>query len=185
MVTPYTGNVPKRTAVHQTAGNGQAAHKPEASLPPVEIEELIQQVAEILERDPLRPIEVEAVSSEDFRRLIRADLEATYPDESLNARVQAFSLLRMIPGDFDWIGSLVEIQLAKRSAVCEQSGDRIQILKSVDPNYLYVRLDLMGVIVADAIFRPAPKERKAKWVNGRVTICGVPMKHCKVASARW
>ncbi len=150
VVTPHAGDAPTRTVAHQTVNEGRPAHKPGALLSPIEIPDLVREVAEIIDQKPITPLEIETVSSKEFSDLVRTELGEAFPEESLPARVRAFSMLGMIPEDCDWMEALAGTRLAMRSAISGKSGERIYLLKSVEQNHPYVRLDLVGAIT-DAI----------------------------------
>ena len=147
VVTPHTGVAPVRAA-----GHGTAAHEPRATtLEPVATADLVRQVADLLGRAPLHPIEIELVSAEAFGDLIRAGLE-TSPEAERAGRARAFSLLGLLPEDADLVDTLAEFQLARRVAATDETGERIYLIESVPETHPFVRLEMVGGI-ADALTR--------------------------------
>ncbi len=148
VVTPHTGEAPKRSPGHGAAAAGQTAHKQAAELAPVGMEDLVREVAELLGREPLRPIELEPVPAETFGDVIRSGLEANYPEATRAARARAFSLLGMLQEGAGWIDTLAENQLARRVAASDETGERIYLLDSVSGDLPYARLELVAGIAS-------------------------------------
>ena len=146
VITAHRGDVPERNAAHQPDGAGPAAHQPDAPLIPVEMPDLVAQVAELIGKDVPREIEVEIVSGQDFEKLLRSELEQTFPEPEREARTQAFTLLGMIPEDADWLATLASRSLTSRVALSSESGERIHLVSYVSPEHPYVRLGLVAEI---------------------------------------
>lgn len=157
VVTPYTGETSKRAPGHGTTASGQPDHQQGASqTPPVELADLVGQVAVLLGREPLRPIEIEVASTEAFRSIIRGQLEATFPEATRAARARAFSLLGMFPADANWIDIIAGNQLDRRVTATEEMGELVYLLGSVSPDHPYVRLELVGEIAAAIVGQHFP-----------------------------
>ncbi|MEM6569820.1 MAG: DUF3299 domain-containing protein [Planctomycetota bacterium] len=153
VVTPYTGEAPERAPGHGSTPPGQSTHLRGATeLEPVEMADLVEQVGDLLGRQPLRPIEVEPVDRDAFAALVRGRLEATFPPDSQAAWASAFSLLGMLDDDAEWIPTLAGIELARRVTATDEAGEHVVLLDSVPVEHAYVRLELVGAI-ADAIVR--------------------------------
>ena len=148
VVTVHKGKAPERAASH-----GNKPHKLKAPrIEPVATEDLIREVAGIIGRDPLVPIEVESVPAESFAELVRARLEARYPEATREARTTAFRRLGLFPDGADWIDSLAEFELSRRVTWTDETGGRLYLLDSVPENDPYVRLERVGAIT-DALTR--------------------------------
>ena len=150
-VVPFEGEAPQRAPGHTNPANhntGQGG----SSLSPVAPEELVREVCKIIGEDSLLSVGIEPVSSEVFGLRIRGMLEATYPQETRLARAQAFSLLGMLPQNFDLIEALTGFELAQRVAVFDQFKGQVLVLDSVPLDHPFVRLELVGAI-ADALVR--------------------------------
>ena len=148
-VVPFEGEAPKRAPGHTNPAShngGEGA----SSLSPVAPEELVREVCEIIGENSLLSVGIEPVSSEIFGLRIRGMLEATYPQETRLARAQAFSLLGMLPQNFDLIEALTGFELAQRVAVFDESKGQVLVLDSVPVDHPFVRLELVGAI-ADAL----------------------------------
>ena len=65
---------------------------------------------------------------------------------------QAFSLLGMLPHNFDLIEVLTGFELAQRVAVFDPFKGQVLVLDSVPLDHPFVRLELVGAI-ADALVR--------------------------------
>lgn len=147
-VVPYEGEAPERPPGHEEVG-----HEPVAvDLEPVAPADLVAEVAELLGREPRRPIEFRSMSPEAFAAAVRARVEATFPESTRAARADAFRLLGLMPGGVDWADVLSEHELTGRVVMTNESGDRIDVLATTPPGDLYTRLELVGEI-ADAIAR--------------------------------
>lgn len=152
IATPYVGDAPKRAPGHE-GGPGQLSHRPRAKqLAPVAMEELVEEVAELFDREPLRPVVIEAIPAKVLENRVRDGLEKTYLDTTRAARTQAFSLLGMLPPEANWIDTLTKIQLAWRVAITDEKGEHVSLLDSSPTDHPYVRLVLVGEI-AEALTR--------------------------------
>ncbi len=156
IVTAHTGKAPTRAP-----GHGLAPHEPiTTEFEPVALTDMVQLVAEIMGREPLVPIEMQPVSAETFGDIVRADLEATFPEATRAARNEAFRLLGLLPEESDLIEALAEFQLSRRVATTDAKGERIYVLDSVPDDHPYVQLDVVGEI-ADALNRQHyPRDQK-------------------------
>ncbi len=150
-VTAHTGDALQRAPGHKNPADHKQGQGT-APLPPIAMADLVREVAELLGQEPLHPVTIEAVSAETMGKLVRDDLETTFPESTRTARAQAFSLLGMLPEDADWIDTLVGIQLAWRVAATDGKGERIHLLNSVSDDHPYIRLLLVGEI-AEALTR--------------------------------
>jgi len=139
VVTPYAGEGPSRAP-----GHGAAPHQ--STAPPVAMSGLVSDVAEIVGRDPSSAITIEKVPFEAFERLIRTRLGDTFPEGTREARRRAFSLMGFLPRDADWIGTLTELELSRRVAFADDTGERVYLLDLVADDHPYVRLELVGEI---------------------------------------
>lgn len=155
VVSVHKGDAPKRAPGHGTPAGHQAGQGA-SSLPPVDLEDLVREVGELLGHDPVPAIKVERVSAQALARLVRATLEATYPKESRTARTEAFKLLGVLPDNVGWIEALEGFELAQRVALSDETKRRVLLLDSVPPDHPYVRLELVGSI-ADALIRTGLK----------------------------
>ena len=158
-VTPYTGEAPERAPGHGPTSGAPTSHQQGTSLPSLETEELVQQIAEILGREPRHPIEIEAVTIEAFGESVREEVEATFPSARA-LRTQAFSLLGMLPADADWVGTLAGAALTRRLAAADQRGERILLLGGAPDDHPYVRLELVGEITKAILRQHFAKRRE-------------------------
>ena len=142
VVLAQPGETPRQAAGHENTPHQVRLPR----LAPIPMNDLVREVADLVGKEPLRPIEFTAVSSEDFDTIVRAELRAEFPEESRAARSRAFHLLGLIPEDVDWIDSLTEFKLSRRVAATDDAGERIRLLDSVPDNHPYVRLERVGEI---------------------------------------
>lgn len=142
IVTPHSGEAPKRAP-----GHGNAPHKQRATgLPALKASELVKLVADLIGREPIDTIEIKPVSEEAFGDIIRSSLKNSIPETTRTAVPVAFRLLGLLPDGADWIDTLAEHQLARRVAVTDETGKRIYLLDSVPEDHAYVRLELVSEI---------------------------------------
>jgi hypothetical protein len=154
VVTAYKGDAPERAPGHKTAADHKQAPRQgqgTAPLASVALSELVEEVADLLGREPL-PIAIEPVSADSLGDFIRSDLEEVFPERTRTARAHAFSLLGMLPEDANWLDDLARIQLAWRIAATDKTGERIRLLDYVSTDHPYIRLVLVGEI-AEALIR--------------------------------
>ncbi len=156
-VVPYTGDAPKRAAGHATT-NGHNKGQSNTQLPPVTLSDLLNEVASMMNQEPLHTIKFEKVSTEMFSQNITEELEVTYPKSGRTARTQAFSLLGLIPENIDWLEVLAGFELEHHVVKSDHTGKRIIILESVPFNHPFVRLDLVGAIAESIILQHRRKD---------------------------
>ncbi|MEM6673166.1 MAG: DUF3299 domain-containing protein [Planctomycetota bacterium] len=167
VVTPYTGDAPERAPGHGATPVGQPIHlQGTTQLEPVEMSELVAQVAELIGREPLRPIEVEPVSSDAFVDLIERRVEATYPDSIRAAQSRAFALLGMLPDDLDWVDTLVGMELSRGVGVTDEAGGKVYVLDSAPYDHGYVRLEIVGAIAEAITLQYAARLRGERGTEG-------------------
>ena len=142
VVTVHPGEIPEQAAGHESTPHQMRVPR----LAPIAMNDLVQEVADLIDKEPLRPIEFEAVSKEEFDTIIRTELQADFPEETRAARSRAFHLLGLIPENADWIDTLTEFKLSRRVAATDDAGERIRLLDSVPDNHPYVRLERVGEI---------------------------------------
>ena len=164
VVTPYKGPAPKRAPGHKT----QADHtknrmdQSPANLPPIVFEDLVKEVAELLEKEPIHPIRFETVSSKVFKSRLQAELETTFPVNTRAARASAFSLLGFLPKNSDWIDTLTTIELTRHLAITNKTGTSISLPDSFPLNHPYVRLTMVGEIT-----KALTRQHHPEWTNSQ------------------
>ena len=150
-VTIHTGEAPKRAPSHATPG-GHTKGGNASPLAPMAPADLISEIAQILGQKPLQAITIERVSAQKFGQLVWDKLRTSYPRVSRDARTQAFTLLRLLPEDIDWLQILTGFELGRRAAISDANGTRISVLDSIPLDHPFVRLELVGAIT-DALLR--------------------------------
>lgn len=148
VVTPYVGDAPERTSVHENTPHQLRLPR----LAPITMPDLVAEVADLLGRPPILPIEVEPLPAAEFRETIRSDLDVAFEEETRIDRNRAFQLLGLLPDEVDLLDVLEEFQRSLRVAATNDAGTRIHLLDSVPEDHPYVRLQLVGEI-ADALTR--------------------------------
>ena len=163
-VIAHTGEAPQRAPGHATP-NGHNNSQSAALLPPVTPTELLGEVTEIMDQKPLYSIRFEKVSTEIFTKNVTDQLETTYPSSIREARVQAFSILGLIPENIDWLDALTGFELGQHVAKSDPLGRSVLILETVPFNHPFVRLSVVGAIAEAILFQnnlgnPKGEERR-------------------------
>lgn len=152
VVTAYSGEGPARAEGH---ADGQHTRGATTMLEGASAAEIIDVVAELLDRAPLRPIEVERISPDGFGEVVRSQMVAAFPEETRETRARAYRMLGLLSDDtegVDLADVVTEYTLSLRIAASNATGDRIWVLDNVSTNRPFSRLELVGVI-ADALAR--------------------------------
>lgn len=155
VVTERPGDTEVRTASHATSPHQSGTIAVEAA----PVDQVVAEVVELLGREPLEPITVEAVSGEVFAQRIRGELEAVFPAASNEARAHAFRALGLLPEGAGWIESMSTFQLSRRAALASGSGKTVSVLGSISTDDPYVRLDLVGEIAVAIMRQHEPLDR--------------------------
>ena len=116
VVTAHNGDVPKRAPVHRST-----PHQPMAQpLPPVSLEDLIEEVTKLVGQTPRNSIAIKRVPAETFGRLVRSGLETNIPRPAARAL-----FAQLLPEDVDWIDALVGFELVHRVATTDNAVERV------------------------------------------------------------
>ena len=146
VVTEHPGE-----ALEQAPGHENTPHQVKLPrLAPVAMADLVREVADLLEKQPLRPIEFTAASPAEFEEIVRAGIDEDFPEGTRTTRSRAFHLMGLLPEDVDWVDTITEFKLSRRVAATDAAGERIRLLDSVPDHHPYVRLERVGEI-ADAL----------------------------------
>ena len=118
-----------------------------------------------MDQKPLYSIRFEKVSTEIFTKNVTDQLETTYPSSIREARVQAFSILGLIPENIDWLDALTGFELGQHVAKSDPLGRSVLILETVPFNHPFVRLSVVGAIAEAILFQnnlgnPKGEERR-------------------------
>ena len=106
-----------------------------------------------MDQKPLYSIRFEKVSTEIFTKNVTDQLETTYPSSIREARVQAFSILGLIPENIDWLDALTGFELGQHVAKSDPLGRSVLILETVPFNHPFVRLSVVGAIAEAILFQ--------------------------------
>lgn len=155
VVTERPRDTEVRAASHTTSPHQSGA----VALEETSVEQMLAEVTELLGREPLEPIDVEAVSEEIFAQRIREELEAVFPAASNEARAHAFRALGLLPDGAGWIDSMATFQISRRAALANGSGTTVSVLDNVSTDDPYVRLDLVGEMAVAIMRQHEPVDR--------------------------
>ncbi len=148
VVTEHPGETLEQAPGHETTPHQVKLPR----LTPVSMNELVGEVAELLGKQPLRPIEFTATPPDEFAAIVRAEMSEDVPEGTRATRSRAFHLMGLLPADVDWVDTMTEFKLSRRVAATDAAGERIRLLDSVPDHHPYVRLERVGEI-ADAMAR--------------------------------